>query len=436
MYCDYGDSNATLCLVSLQQEFPPETCESQSMDQVLKDEPDFIQNVSQFYNQEALSDVILKIGDLKFYAHKFVLAKSSEVFMKMLYEQPWSHNVKEEISLQEEPECQAIFDKFLRYLYTAEVNICVSTAVGILCLSDKYNVDSLKRLCVNYMVENSRSPKVKNALNWYQWAKALNLPRLIEQCMKTIAWNSQDITSSPEWMHMDLDFICDMLKSSELVISNEHTLFQAVAKWLLQEDKLKDLEANTCKLFPLIRFPQMQASQLYHLEQNDLSARPECQDLIKSLLSQAYRFRALCPHQHELEVSFDEAYYLPRDYVDLTVDNVRMQNTLRFGIQVDVKMYRGPVPSEVRDGDWKITYRKPQSDTWQLQLYGHETAMVNNEARIQPSVLVYNEHDKVIQVQRGPVSVVSRGNCINMNVTINDPDPARTLAVLIKPVPT
>ena len=36
--------------------------------------------------------------------------------------------------------------------------------MGILCLSDKYNVDSLKELCVGYMVDNSRSPKVNYQL--------------------------------------------------------------------------------------------------------------------------------------------------------------------------------------------------------------------------------------------------------------------------------
>ena len=47
-----------------------------------------------------------------------------------------------------------------------------------------------------------------------------------------------------------------------------------------------------------------------------------------------------------------------------------MQNTLRFGIQVDVRTYVGPVPSMSRDGEWKITYRK-SNDTWTLQVNFH-----------------------------------------------------------------
>ena len=412
-----------------------ESPESPNMDQVLRDDANFIQNVSQFYNQEALSDVAIKIGDQKFFAHKFVLAKSSDVFRAMLYEKCWTDENKDGVELNETPECAAVFDKFLRYLYTAEVSISTTTAVGILCLSDKYNVESLKQLCQGYMVDNSRSPKVRNALNWYSWAKALHLPKLIEQCTKTIAWNVHEIITGPDWLNMDLEFICDMLSSSELVILNEHSLFEAIASWLLHESHVHNLREHSQKLLPLVRFPQMLASQLYQLEQSDIAARTESRDILQGLLSQAYRFRALCPYQHELGCTFTDSYFQPRDYVNYTVDNVRMQNTLRFGIQVDVKMFRGPVPMENRDGDWKITYRKPNNNMWSLQLYGHDTAMVNNEARVQPTVLVYDEQEKVIQVERAPLTVVTRGSCINMQFTINEPEMTRHMAVLLKQVP-
>ena len=413
-----------------------ETIESPNVDATLRDEPNFIQNVSQFYNQEALSDVVLKIGDDTYFAHKFVLAKSSDVFRTMLYERNWSHGGKEQVELSETPECAAVFDKFLRYLYTAEISISTTTAVGILCLSDKYNVESLKALCVGYMVDNSRSPRVRNALNWYAWAKALHLESLIEQCTKTIAWNVHEIITSPDWLSMDIEFICDMLGSSELVIPNEYSLFEAIAQWLLNEPHIPSLQEYGQRLLPLLRFPQMLASQLYQLEQGELASRSEVRDLLHNLLSQAYRFRALCLTQGDLGVSFNEPYYMPRDYVNYTVDNVRMQNTLRFGIQVDVKMFKGPVPVENRDGDWKITYRKPQNNVWSLQLYGHDTAMVNNEARVQPTILVYDENEKVIQVERGATAVVSRGNCINMQLTIDEPSQARNMAVLLKNVPS
>ena len=46
--------------------------------ETLRDEANFILNVSQFFNQEALSDVSITVDDIKFHGHKFVLAKSSQ----------------------------------------------------------------------------------------------------------------------------------------------------------------------------------------------------------------------------------------------------------------------------------------------------------------------------------------------------------------------
>ena len=85
-----------------------------------------------------------------------MLAKSSEVFRTMLYDKNWTQAGLPEIVLEETEECQKHFDTFLRFLYTAEVNISVDSAVGILCLADKYSVESLKNLCTQYMVEHTR----------------------------------------------------------------------------------------------------------------------------------------------------------------------------------------------------------------------------------------------------------------------------------------
>jgi len=402
---------------------------------VLRDEANFIQNVSQFYNLEDLSDIILVVGSARYFAHKFVLAKSSDVFRTMLYEKNWSQDSKEEIELEETMDCQAVFDKFLRYLYTAEVSITTSTAVGILCLADKYNVASLKELCTKYMTVYSRSPQVRNALKWYSWAKLLHLDPLLRQCHRTIAWNYMEIMSSPEWSATDLEFLVDFLQSSELIVSNEFAIWDAVRLWLTHDSRVHQLRENADRLLPLVRFPQMHVPQLHQLEKTELADGLECRELIHELVSRAYRFRALCPIQTQLTVSFNDPFYHPRDYVDLIVDSVRIQSTLRFGIQVDVKTFRGPVPSEVREADWKLTYRK-QMENWSLQLYCHETALVNSEAHVQPTIIVYNEEDKVIQVHREEKRVCLRGCTITVQMVMDFPELAKNMSVLIKPIAT
>lgn len=402
--------------------------------QVLRDEENFIRSVSQFFNQRDLSDVNIRVGDFKYFGHKFVLAKSSDVFRTMLYGDGWTQGQDTDLILTESEECQAVFDVFLRFMYTAEVTVTVETAVGVLCLADKYNVTSLKALCVGYMVQNTQSPKVHNALHWYNWAKALSLEDLVESCTKTIAWNIEAVLGSPEWHNMDLQFIRDILNNSGLVVTNEYMLYTGLVSWLQCEIHRDNLRSNAETLLPLIRFPQMLVSQLYRIESSDFFALPEVNTILKDLVNKAYRFRSLCPNQSTLDVTFDSDFYKPRNYMDLAVDSVSMQNTLRFGIQVDVRTYAGPVVSENRNGEWKITYRKHENN-WSVNLFCHDSATINGEAFIEVSILIFNDEEKVIQVESVPPTVCTRTNNLGLSVNVDNPTTSKTMVLLIKPVP-
>ncbi|KAL4230862.1 BTB/POZ domain-containing protein 17 [Mactra antiquata] len=402
--------------------------------EILKDEENFILSVSQFFNERDLSDVTISVGDTQYFGHKFVLAKSSDVFRAMLYGETWTEGSQTELILTESEECQAVFDVFLKFMYTAEVTVTVETAVGILCLADKYNVTSLKSLCVGYMVKNTQSPKVHNALQWYNWAKALHLEALVESCTKTIAWNIETVLGSAEWHNMDLQFIQDILNNSELVVGNEFMLYNGLVSWLQFSTRKECLKDNAEALLPLIRFPQMLVAQLYTIEQSEFSSLPDVTNVMKELVNKAYRFRSLCPTQSTLEVTFDNQFYKPRNFLDLAVDSVLVQNTLRFGIQVDVRTYAGPVVSENRNGEWKITYRKHENN-WTINLFCHESATINGEALIEVTVLIFNEDEKVIQVDMIPATVCTRSNNLAISVNVDNPTDSKNMILLIKPVP-
>ncbi|CAM2704892.1 unnamed protein product [Rotaria socialis] len=70
-----------------------------------------IELTSRFFNNIQFSDVRLRIGTNVYYAHKFILAKSSDVLATLLYSQHWTSN-DSEIVLEEQDECQGdVFEK-------------------------------------------------------------------------------------------------------------------------------------------------------------------------------------------------------------------------------------------------------------------------------------------------------------------------------------
>lgn len=58
----------------------------------------FIKDMALHYNDSELSDVTLSIGLRTYHAHKFVLAKSSDVLRTMLYKRKWEESGKPEVS--------------------------------------------------------------------------------------------------------------------------------------------------------------------------------------------------------------------------------------------------------------------------------------------------------------------------------------------------
>jgi phosphotransferase system IIA component len=70
-----------------------------------------VELTSKFFNNPQLSDIRLRVGTNIYYAHKFILAKSSDVLATLLYSQHWT-STEAEIQLEEQDECQGdVFEK-------------------------------------------------------------------------------------------------------------------------------------------------------------------------------------------------------------------------------------------------------------------------------------------------------------------------------------
>lgn len=70
-----------------------------------------VELTSKFFNNAQFSDIRLRVGTNVYHAHKFILAKSSDVFATLLYSEHWT-SVDSEILLEEQDECQGdVFEK-------------------------------------------------------------------------------------------------------------------------------------------------------------------------------------------------------------------------------------------------------------------------------------------------------------------------------------
>lgn len=420
----------------------------------LSDEPALVQCLARHYEDGTLSDISVRVGSRTFAAHRFVLACMSDVFRSMLYGGGWAESragtTRDVLDLHESTDCEQAFEPFLRFLYTASVKLAPENVVGILCLADKYNVEHLRKLCLHFMLDHCKpqlQENVRHAVNWYALSIALNLKDIANVSRATIAWNAVGIMTSPEWPNLEQDFLCDMLSSSDLVVPNELTVFDSVQRWLLDEDHGDRREDSHAihSVLSLVRFSQMTVTELRSCEDSDLATKSGgvCSAAVGQLLGKAYRFHALCSagisSVRAACKASETAFYTPRDYLDNTVDSVRVQNAVRFGMVVEVKTRSSPAPDDRRDADWRLSYRRSDR-VWTLltqcldsRLTTPPTADDSQCCMYRATALIFDDAERIVQVAKTGALPCRRGTPCALEIALDEPISCRQMVVLLKP---
>lgn len=116
-------------------------------------ESEFSKNFAELFETKKYSDVTFDVAGKEFYAHKSILASRCHVLDTM-----FTHQMKESISNKVviediEPE---VFNEFLRFIYTDNVQNLKQNAVKLLAASDKYDQPRLRSICERELASTIR----------------------------------------------------------------------------------------------------------------------------------------------------------------------------------------------------------------------------------------------------------------------------------------
>ena len=287
--------------------------------QLLDNSSHFLQRFASLFNKPHLSDVTLVVGDVRFFAHKFILSALSDVFHVMLLDHSWSDHDKSSVTLLEEDMCAPVFEPFLRYFYTATIHLTHDTVLPLLMLADKYNVSDLQVLCIEYMTSHLVTSVSRNqVVPWLQYAQLADHTLLQEQCRDFICCNFRKVASTRYFFEMDACTLCSFLQSSDLVIHDEFTLFVILSKWIHNQTSLMDSSdcdddhdvmvefssSDALEMLALIRFPMMTVEQLVQLDRETI-VKDHRQFFIRSV--------ALAMQLHYNKLTADEKQFLTRN---------------------------------------------------------------------------------------------------------------------------
>ncbi|XP_051173140.1 speckle-type POZ protein-like [Leptopilina boulardi] len=158
-----------------------------------------------FLMSDVLSDVVFKINEKQFPAHKVILASTSPVFEKM-----FTHQMKENITnnvLIEETDPE-VFEEMLNYIYTGKINNLNTMAFGLYELANKYHITKLKKVCEQCLGE---CLAIDNVISILTIADRCNSTLLKNKCIEYVDMNLEEVKKTESFKDLGKDLLIDLL---------------------------------------------------------------------------------------------------------------------------------------------------------------------------------------------------------------------------------
>lgn len=153
-----------------------------------------------------------------------------------------------------------------RYLYTRKVTVTFSSVQCLHWMPSYFGAKQLMedtgRLFSKVMPED---PSFQNQLSLYDYATEMGDLLIQEDCVRYLAWNYHNLTTSPAWTQLSVQVLEKLLLRSDLVVPDEYFMFWSVENWITERKESMSLETQA-KLLNHIRFPMIPAERLHDVK--------------------------------------------------------------------------------------------------------------------------------------------------------------------------
>lgn len=157
-------------------------------------------------------------------------------------------------------------------------------------------------------------PSFKVQLSIYNYAMEMGDLLLQENCVRYLAWNYYNLTTSPAWTHLSVQLLELLLLRTDLVAPDEYTVLRSVESWITAQGNSTSLETQA-KLLSRVRFPMIAAERLHDLETSSpLYSAHKC--LYQEKVVKALHFHVLLFSKIQASPAFnkEDADYQSRIY--------------------------------------------------------------------------------------------------------------------------
>uniref|UniRef100_A0A8C5H7W5 BTB (POZ) domain containing 17b n=1 Tax=Gouania willdenowi TaxID=441366 RepID=A0A8C5H7W5_GOUWI len=240
-------------------------------------------------------------------AHSLVLTLQSDVFEDLLLNRNSSAVV-----LRETADCAAVFDKFIRYLYSGDISVRLDQAISLHKLASKYRVSVLQQGLTQYMIQHlSSDSPTGHVVSWYTYALQIMDLTLQESCLQYLSWNLTSVLQSGEWGSISEDLLLSLLQRSDLILQNELELYEALESWISQNKPASTTVETALKA---VRYGMIPPQQLFRLQKQS-ALMQRYYETIRDLLFLAFQFHSASPIQLAKYFDVNCSIFTPRNYL-------------------------------------------------------------------------------------------------------------------------
>lgn len=161
---------------------------------------------------------------------------------------------------------QRLYLQILRYLYTYEIRLNATNAIGILLLADHYKLPEIEQKCVEFLIKTVTTETVLNVFK--RTYKLTN--KLTEHCLDIIRKDTDklfglgkgpdlvnlfehDLAVLVDLFDLDLAVLGTILELDVLRIDSEVELFEELLRWARAKCVAENVEPNAANLRRVVK---------------------------------------------------------------------------------------------------------------------------------------------------------------------------------------
>uniref|UniRef100_A0A665VN07 Kelch-like protein 10 n=1 Tax=Echeneis naucrates TaxID=173247 RepID=A0A665VN07_ECHNA len=243
--------------------------------------------LTEFVQEEKLCDVVIKVDDTEFNAHKIILCSCSRYFYT-LFTGAWTTSGRQAYTIPGlSPEMMRLI---INYAYTRSVSVTESNVVEVLAAADQLLVPGIVQACCLFLEDQL---SLTNSIGIWRLVNFYNCPELKHKVFLYILYHFEEIVCvSQEFLELSLQELGLIIENDHLNMKQENVVFDTVIQWISHQPDQR--QNHISELLSKMRLGLMTPKYLHGVVMGHslVTSRTECQRIVDKAISACARFRA------------------------------------------------------------------------------------------------------------------------------------------------